>query len=459
MAAAQSPHGQLPRILMLLGDGFLWGSALLGLAGLSIPPIQNVVGTALLVVAPLALILALRDVSRLVLLSVVGMVATGGLLAVTVGASMTETSEALTTMCGLFAFIAVVRLIELPLLRRHLDRVVAARLSHAKKSGSMLWPGALVTYALSLVLSFGAIPAAFRAVTQMFGPSSPASSGSVVSRTFISANSLTPMSPPIALALSVVGITWVAYAPIGLLVSAVGVSLLRVGPRPAGRMVPLPPVAGQGTVREFVLVVGSVLGLVLVLQLLLPGGGVIASTVVAVLLIVPAWELVTGGGRTFARRVVALATSERRSWRDQYALLIATALLVAAAVHWGQDTEVLSSLLASGVPPVAVLVAVPVLIVALSLVGVNPMTSLFLVCTVLPPLGSGSWDVLVVAVAVLGAHVGFLVSPLSGLTLLMSAMARTSPVRVGLQWNLPFGLAFLAAGIACLGTIAVITLP
>lgn len=446
-------RGAIAGPLVVLGDLLLWGTALLGLAGLMVPAARGAIGTALLFTVPLALLLALVDASRLARYTVGGMVAAGALLAVTVGTSIAETSAALTTMCGLFAFISVVRLLELPLLRRHLDNVLAARLARAKKSGSMLWPASLLTYALSMILSMGALPASYRSVSRMFGDSSPASSASVVSRTFITANSITPMSPPLALALTAVGLSWTAYAPIGLLVSGVGLAMIGLGPKPTARMEQLEPITGQGTVREFLLIVGSVLGLAIALQKLIPNGGIVASTIVAVLVVVPVWEALTGGGRTFLPRVAALATGERRSWNNQYALLVASALLVAAAVHWGQDTEILAQMMGSGLSPLVVLALVPVAISLGALVGIYPMASLLLVCAVLPPLGEGMWPALVVAASVLGVHVGFLVSPVSGMTLLMAAMSGSSPVSVGLRWNLAFGVAFLLVG--TLGVVVV----
>lgn len=441
---------------VVVGDGLLWVSALIGLLGMSVPILRGWAGLALLVLVPGSLVLSLPTVSRLALLTSMGMIGAGLVLSVSVGASLVEIGEALVTMAGLFGFIAIVRLIELPILRRHVDRVLAVRLSNAKRSGSMLVPGGLLTYALALVLSFGALPAAYRSVHQMLGDSPVGSSVGLVSRSFIAANSITPLSPPIALCLSVVGVAWTAYAPIGLVLTAFGLALLGLGPRTRGRMHHLDPLPGQGRVSEFVTAVAVIFGLVITLQLVLPGG-VVSASVVAVALVVPVWEFMTGGRKSFFPRVVALATTERRSWRDQYALLVASALLVAAAVHWGHSADVLAAIESSDVSLVIVIAAVPITMVVMALLGVYPMALLFLACTTLPALGGDSWDVLVVAAAVLGAHVGFMVSPLSGMTLLMSAMSGTSSVRVGLRWNLPFGLAFLTLGTAVLALVVQVT--
>jgi hypothetical protein len=248
-----------------------------------------------------------------------------------------------------------------------------------------------------------------------------------------------------ALALSVVGLSWIEFLPLGVAVSLVGVALLALGPKPTGRMVHMPDLPNQGTVREFVGVLAAIIGLVVLFGVVIPDGGIVVSTVLSVLIVVPIWELLTGGGRMFLPRVVALAVNERRSWRDQYVLLVASALVVAAAVHWGQDTDVLQRVQAAGVPLILLLALVPPVIAALSLVGVYPMTSLLFVCAVFPPLGGGTWDLFVVAVAVLGVHIGFLLSPVSGLTLLMAAIANVRSTSVGLRWNGLFGLAYLIA--------------
>lgn len=432
----------------------MWLATTLGLIGLSIPSARPWLSGWILVVAPLALALVSLDISRLALYTVLGLVAAGGVLALLVGATWSETASALTTMCGIFAFVAVVRLLEIPLLRRHLDSVLAARLARMKTEGSLLWPGALLTYGLSLVLSFGAVPMAYRSVNRMFGSSQPMASGSVVSRSFLAANSLTPLSPPLALALSVVGLTWMDYLGLGLIVLLVGTALIFIGPKPTGRIQHIEDVPGQGSVREFVMVLSSIVGLIVLFQLVLPSSGIVGSTVLSVLIVLPIWEILTGGARTLGRRVLVLAVSERKSWRDQYVLLVASGLVVAAAVHWGERTDLLRQLQDSGFSLLIVLAVVPIAITLLALVGVYPMTSLLLVCTVLPPLGGGVWDVLVVGVAVLGVHVGFLMSPISGLTLLMAAMTRSSPVAVGLRWNSAFGVSFLVAGTAAIIMVA-----
>lgn len=448
--------GHVRTPVLAIGDSLLWVAAFIGLIGLTIPALRGPLQYPILIVAPMSLLFLIFGLSRMTLYTVVGMVGAGALLSFLVGVSWGETSDALFTMCGIFTFVAVVRLIELPLLRRHLDVVLAARVSRAKTSGSMLWPGAFLTYALSLVLSFGAVPVAYRSVRHMFGPeSSVASSAALVNRSFLTANSVTPMSPPMALALSVVGLSWIEFLPLGIALSLIGVLLLGLGPKPTGRMIHTPDLPNQGTVREFVGVLATIMGLIILFEAVIPDGGIVASTVLSVLIVVPIWELVTGGGRRVFPRVLALAVNERQTWRDQYVLLVASALVVAAAVHWGQDTDVLQRVQAAGVPLIVILAIVPAVIAALSLVGVYPMTSLLFVCAVLPPLGTGSWDLLVVAVAVLGVHIGFLLSPVSGLTLLMAAMSNARSTSVGLRWNGMFGLTYLIAATIVIIVIAV----
>jgi hypothetical protein len=441
--------------VLAIGDVLLWVAALIGLIGLTVPLLRSTLQYPILIIAPLSIVFLVFGLSRMALYTIAGMVVAGATLSLLVGVSLTETSDALFTMCGIFTFVAIVRLIELPLLRRHLDVVLAARVSRTKTSGSMLWPGAFLTYALSLVLSFGAIPVAYRSVTRMFGPeSSVASSASLVNRSFVTANSVTPMSPPMALALSIVGLSWIEFLPLGIAVSLVGVCLLALGPKPSGRMLHTPDLPNQGTVREFVTVLAAVIGLVVFFQIVIPDGGIVASSVLSVLIVVPVWELLTRGSGTFFHRVLHLAVKERQSWSDQYVLLVSSALVVAAAVHWGQSTDFLERVQATGVPLILLLALVPPVIAGLSLIGVYPMTSLFFVCTIFPPLGGGSWDLLVVAVAVLGVHIGFLLSPISGLTLLMAALANVRSTSVGLRWNGLFGLVFLVSATLVLVVLA-----
>jgi hypothetical protein len=170
---------------------------------------------------------------------------------------------------------------------------------------------------------------------------------------------------------------------------------------------------------------------------------------------VPVWEWLTRGIGSLPQRVVQMAVQERPMWRDQYALLVGGSFIVTAAVHWGTETEVFSH----GAPAMATIVVLPVLMGLAGLLGVYPMTSLLFVCTVLPPLGEGPWDVMVVGAAMLGSTVGFVVSPLSGLTLLVAGMSRSDSMTVALRWNGPFGLALLLIGTAGLAVAAMLLGP
>lgn len=439
--------------LLTVGDSLMWISTGFGVLGLAIPGAGPLVRFPVLVLAPVAMVLTCLRVSRLAWMTTLGLSSVGIVLILAFGVSAAEAAEALTAMTGLFAFIAVVRLLELPLLRRHLDEVLAERATRAKREGSLLWPGAILTGAMTSVLSFGAIPMAYRSLHTMFGTSSHAAAAGVVGRSFVTANSLTPLAPPLVLGLAVVELSWLEYAPIGLLVVLVGAVLIPFGPRPSARMNVHPVGENRGSIREFLLVLAAVLVMIIGFQALIPGISVVGASILTVVIVLPLWEFLMGGLSSLPRRMVVLATSERTSWRGQYVLLVSSGLLVAAVVHWGQRSDALAGVSVTSGWTLLTLAAIPPAIAALAVIGVYPMTSLLLVCAVVPAWGDGLWPVLVVGAAVLGVHVGFLISPISAMTLVMSAMTGAAPTRIGLRWNLLFGTAFLM-----LGTMAIVLL-
>lgn len=453
VASRRSPIHVIDAAVSLLGDTLMWLAGAIGLLASMIPPLQEAFAVPMLVVAPVGIALCILRLRLRVKVTVGLMLFVGVLLCAVVGATWTEIASALISMCGLFAFVFITRLLELPFMRRHLDLVLASRLSRIRTGGSLVMPGAAFSFLLALPLSMGSVPVSFHAVRKMFaskGGPDDAAAGGLVSRSFLNANMISPMSPPVAISLAAAGLTWIHYLPVGVGLAILGLLLTYLGPRPAGRMAEQVLPERSGRLGEFALSLGAVVIVIVLLQWRAPSIGSIGAAVVAVLLIVPVWEWLTGGAPSLLLRLRELVVGDRGMWHDQFTLLAAGGFVAAAAIHWGATTSIFDH----GVSPRVILLLLPLTLGLLGLAGLYPMTSLLFVCSVLPPLGDQTWALMVVGAAMIGSSIGFAVSPLSGLTLLVAAMSGTDSVQVAVRWNGLYALGLLVTGTAALAVVA-----
>ncbi|MEV1057718.1 hypothetical protein AB0I92_10740 [Micromonospora chalcea] len=433
-------------------DAVLWLSAAAGVGTLVVPAARPY--TAPLLVAGVVVVAAtawptLRPPVRR---TVLAMMLAGAALCLVAGARWSDVSAAFATMCGVFSFVAVVRLLELPMLRRGYHTAIAEFTLVRLRRTRAVWSAATLTYLLSLALSFGGVALAYRSVRAMDSAADEAGSAGVVCRAFIAANLVTPLSPPLAVVLTLTGLTWTGFLPYALALGLVAAMLVPLGPVPRARALPAPRPERGRLAAGFAAMIGCVVVVLVVLEMVTPLSHP-AATMTAVLLVVPLWER----GTRLPARAVALARSEAGSWREQFLLFGAGGFVVAAAGRWTADGAVGRLLDAAGLPAWALLAGGALAITVLGLAGLYPLTTLIVVTTVLAPLGTGAWPALVAAAALVGTMAAFVLSPLSGLTLLVSALSGRSAVHIGLRWNLPFGLALLGAGGAAIGLFAAVT--
>ena len=316
-----------------------------------------------------------------------------------------------------------------------------------------VWSAATLTYLLSLALSFGGVALAYRSVRAMDSAADEAGSAGVVCRAFIAANLVTPLSPPLAVVLTLTGLTWTGSSPYALALALVAAVLVPLGPcRGPGAAAAAtgPGTVGRRVRRDDRLCRGRARRV---------GRWSRRSAIRPSLW--PRWR------RSCSSCRCGRGTRLRPApwpWRARRPVPGRQFLLFGAGGSWlprpagGRPTERSAGWPdAAGLPAWALLAGGALAITVLGLAGLYPLTTLIVVTTVLAPLGTGAWPALVAAAALVGTMAAFVLSPLSGLTLLVSALSGRSAVQIGLRWNLPFGLALLGAGGAAIGLVAAVT--
>lgn len=430
--------------------------------------------TLQVLLVPLVLVAIIAGWSRLgrgVRLAALISVGAGVTGAVAAGATITEWAAGTTQMASIFAFFVLVRLLEVPLLSGRFHHALARLSTDRLGIRGRAAAGTMVTYGLASGLSVGAVPIAYRFTEALWhgaeqdqsgtgqartdrgtanqrpvgpDPHDPIMSrGRVVSQAFTAANAWTPVSPIVAVALETTHapfLSVLAWAvPMSLLAAVATAYALRGTGKIRIQDLPRAP----RSAAEFLI---AVLLMVVVTALIDRFWEVsrLGATMLSIILVVTGWQMTLQRPRAAVRSLWTAVLGTRSSWPQQFTLFCAGGPLVAAAVaasrHWAGGAMTLTD------QPLALIVAVPVVILILAGLSLYPMVSMAALGAMLAPqVGAEAATGLALALIV-GASVSFLVSPLTGLTLLMGDMSGRSAFEVAVRWNLRYGLGFLALG-------------
>jgi C4-dicarboxylate transporter, DcuC family len=437
----------------------LWGTAanftmgVLAAAGslfAVVPVLQRPLSLLILAASPVGLALIWKRLSATVRWTSASLAGVGLMASVVAGVDLRTAAAGLALMSSIFAFVVVVRLLELPVSRRGYDLAAASKLEgFASTPQGNLIAGAAVTYVFGASLSFGGVPLAYRAVRALDSNDDPAGTGGLVSRSFTASNTWAPVSPPVAFALAASGASWRTYLPLGVLLSAAGLLLVPIGPRPVASATRRAVPVSWLRVFEFLALFVVLLIAIVFISESFPAMNNVGATIAAIVVVVAGWETLTGGARTLGARTRVHLRDDRRHWPDQFALFTSGGLLVATAQWWTAHEGGIEQLGAiGGLPVETLLLLTPFAMALLAIVGFYPIVVLVVFATVLAPLGGAQWDAHVTMAVVVGATGGFLLSPFTGLTLMIGALSDRSSFEVGLRWNRWYAIWMLILGSA-----------
>ncbi len=156
------------------------------------------------------------------------------------------------------------------------------------------------------------------------------------------------------------------------------------------------------------------------------------------------WGLFSGKARTVLNRGVVFFARDISRLFDQILLFISAGFFTYSMEHSG-GLVLLGSIIegASGrVGTVVILAAVPLIIASLSVIGFHAFASGIIIAKTIS-LSPLYFNPLALAVALTcGMSISFMISPFSGLVLMLSSFTRQSPYNVGIKWNLKFAAVF-----------------
>ena len=133
---------------------------------------------------------------------------------------------------------------------------------------------------------------------------------------------------------------------------------------------------------------------------------------------------------------------------DLYTFFLAMGIFSAGISYSGLDAAMAgfgamhSSIIAAGVIP-----ALPLLIIALSLIGIHPFISVIMVGQILTSMSLGVSNLQLGLTMSLGCCLSYMVSPFAGLILTMSDNLKLTPAEICFKINLKFAILYYAAAL------------
>jgi hypothetical protein len=412
--------------------------------------LEMVIGVMVLV----GCVVAWPRLTRLVRLCTAGSLMAGIVSAVLVDARLTDIAAGLTQMAVLFAFLVLVRLLEVPILKGGYNRAFAAAVSTSGRVRRRATAGTLVTFGLSSGLSVGAVPIAFRSVEALWDGGKAEDMPpvvKVVTRGFTAGNSWTPVSPPVAVSLQTSGAALLPFVVWALPLALLMVATTIYGLRDSGSLEHTPSAERTRNVGEFAAFVVALMVAITAMQATLDISPIGASMLCIVALVV-VWQSLVEGLRKGVRSLVRSFGDQRAGWPEQFALFCSGGVLVGAAQAFSRT----GNLGALSHNTLLILLLVPVVMVVLALLSMYPLVTLAAFGTLLGPQIGGEATLPLALSLLIGTNIAFMISPFSGLTLLVGGMSGRSPADVGLRWNFVYAIWALVFGTAAIAAAYVV---
>lgn len=397
-----------------------------------------------------ALLLAWPKTGRLVRATTTVSVVLGLVLVVVADATLTDIAYGFAQMSAIFVFFVLVRMLELPILSGNFHTTVARFLAQDLGIRSRARAGTMFAYGLTTGLSVGSVPISYRTIEE-FWEEKDASSREFTARitapAFTAANLATPVSPIVALTVESTGVSLplvlALTVPLSIFLAASSARSVRAAGETPGVEGTRDPAVRRGAIEFFFAIAILVSALLVLDEALGVGPMAAASLSIAATVVVWQFRLV---GRRAAQSLGGALRAQYTGWPEHFTLFCSGGFLVGGAIaltrSLGAATELSPALMA------LVLAAVPVVFVVAAVAGLYPFVMLAALGTILMPVYSSTgFTVVALSISLItGASAGFLMSPFSGQTLLVSAMARVTSFKVGLVWNRPFGVLLIVSG-------------
>ncbi|MET0961930.1 MAG: hypothetical protein ABWY05_03810 [Noviherbaspirillum sp.] len=363
-------------------------------------------------------------------------------------------------MLYLLALFAVLPLLSIPVqlgqYSRSIEAVLRARISGVFQLNCVV---TVLAFLCGSFMSLAAVPIMITSMAPVVGsyPLRDATRFSTVSTIYgyVLPILWTPVSGVVGVVLYSLRLEWTALLPVlmGLSVAALLLNwalfwLIELRGRPAPVMaVPAsrPPLApALRHLAQMLLAIVLMVMLIGVFDRVLRIGMLTVVTLLAIPFAL-AWSMALGKGAAFLRAATQEMTSRLPRLADQFAIFLAAGFFVSAMHLSGADDAVNQAFLALHqlLGTRLFLLAMPLMALAASMVGLHPLVAIALLGQSLKPEVLGI-EVELLALTLIGSSVlTYMLGPFSGTLGLVQSLTRIPSYRLAL-WNLPYALGYVA---------------
>jgi hypothetical protein len=414
------------------------------------------VGSTLAVVA---LAVSLPAAGRIVKIISALFLAGGGVLAITHGIPQSSLYLLFGKMMDLLSLFTLIPFMAIPVLVGNYSSAIMQMLAHyAANERSLYRVVMLIGYGLASVMNLAALPMAYYSIQPAVKRLHLDDEDKFMEKSIVFGYAMPLVWSPIAAVVGgVVQVTradWFWILPFSLILSAIGVALgFLLSPRAAAaaqtaaaRDNAAPPAGAMNPWWKLGQMLAAIVTFVAAMTVLQKGLSISIVTAVTLLSIpfAAAWSLLLRQSGAFFRHAAA-QIRQIGNLHDQFAVFLSAGFFVTVLRTAGLAPAIDGFLvqLSHTLGTTWFLVAIPLLPVLLSMVGMHPLVSIALLGESLNPSVIGirpEW----VAVAYLGGGVTtFILSPFNATLTVMGGILKRNPLEL-MKWNLPFCILYLA---------------
>ena len=363
-------------------------------------------------------------------------------------------------MLYLLALFAVLPLLSIPVrlgqYSRSIEAVLRARISGLFQLNCVV---TVLSFLCGSFMSLAAVPIMMTSMAPVVGsyPLRNASRFSTVAATYgyVLPILWTPVSGVVGVVLHSLNVEWTALLPLLMALSVAGLLLnwalfwlIELRGKPVAAVAPPadgPPLGpALRHLSQMLLAIVLMVTAIGVLDRLLRIGMLTVVTLLAIPFAL-AWSMALGKGADFVRAATQQMTLHLPRLADQFAIFLAAGFFVTAMRVSGADHAVNDAFLALHhvLGTRLFLLAMPLMALAASLLGVHPLVAIALLGQSLKPEVLGI-DVELLALTLIGSSVlTYMLGPFSGTLGLMQSLTRIPSYQLAL-WNLPYALGYVA---------------